>query len=711
MNEPSLAEVVRDLHKDLRRKYALHGTAIEKVWHSFDSATRAKCLKAGLVDGGVLAHPLDRSLGDVYKFVPEINLRDIAESGSDFLLDHLRHRANKSLIEQLQAGVRGGQGDLDFIELMMRTKNLRHATRFRNCITFFMDDEKYGESFEIAREKGEVLNKITPALKARVAVPQATGELILIRQQCLLKSFNILVEDILDEGAWAHGQKNRSKKMAKSVTQALSKLTILEAPAYISFSDLLAYAHDQMTDFEDYLGLLSVEPVVLKHAVNLQFVSQPELIADEKGRTMPFHTDKYISGSVFDVVHNAVQGTAIWTYIAHLLTLLSIGGQDKVLRTIVLQELSNACYLEYGRVQTTLKRQVQRCSGVKWFKRISGAYDKAGNARIVVKGNTASLTRDNPQLQYLISLCLPDTSVSKAADWMKKLSNLHKVHPLEREKLEESEVDSLGDLAVIIEFSQDLSNVIPMPSFSRNKGQTFVSRMQELQTKLNLLKNQVDLSEFAALVDNLLVPGMAEGALQLLDKFVIEKAGMNIGILYQVLVEDCLSGLQQQFEMTKIKLTQGGKATPPTPPLADPDAQKFLSEQQEQNQTTPTDQSSFEFAPRKDVATTVVPASPPQTFQVSASTAQVFATFFAKSVSQGSVTWSAFEAAMGDMGFSVLLKLGSVYTFYPPDTMLAKKPLTVHQPLRFKIEGHMILIFARRLRTIYGWDESTFVVA
>jgi hypothetical protein len=107
---------------------------------------------------------LDSSLGNVYKLVPEINLCDITEAGSDFLLDLLRHRAMKSLFEQYSDGADGCPGDLDFIEKMMRTHDLRYVEAFSDCYTMFLDDEKYGESYQILSNHTGILSHITPAI-------------------------------------------------------------------------------------------------------------------------------------------------------------------------------------------------------------------------------------------------------------------------------------------------------------------------------------------------------------------------------------------------------------------------------------------------------------------------------------------------------------------------------------------------------------------
>lgn len=133
------------------------------------------------------------------------------------------------------------------------------------------------------------------------------------------------------------------------------------------------------------------------HEVNLAFFTRPELVADEKGRSLPVHTDKYISGAVFDAVHDTVKAAAISNYISRLLDLLK-GIADKQFRAIILKELTNTCHLEYTRAQAMFKRHVSTGSGGnKWFKRMS-VVRKDGIVRISLKRNPDSLAVENPQL-------------------------------------------------------------------------------------------------------------------------------------------------------------------------------------------------------------------------------------------------------------------------------------------------------------------------
>ncbi|KAM0253063.1 hypothetical protein ACHAQJ_007439 [Trichoderma viride] len=703
MNRSSNASALKELHSDLAWKYKAHASKIETIWRSFDKNQRAKCLKAGAADGAVLRHSLDASLGNVCKIVPELNLQDIS-TGPEFLLGHLRHRGTTSLFQQYCDGAHGQPGDRNFILEMMQKRNLRHADPFKNSYTFFIE-EQYGDSFKVLSEHDATLAAFGPAIKAGVCIPQSTGELVLERQLAILQTFNILIEDILDLGSQTRSNKERSKKSEQAASAALSKLTIQERPKKLSLPDLVSSAHDQKDNLEEFLSLLSAEPVVLAHAVNIWFFSRPELVIDDKGRHLPVHTDKHISGAFFEAVHSAIKGATVWNYICRLLELLKDSTTDKVYRPIILQEISNICHLEYSRAQAQFTRHVQTGIGARYFKRVANSYDNAGNAKVNMKIQPEELTRADPQLHYILRLCQSQTNASKAVEWIKKLSDLYESHPIDRETLHEREIDALGDLIVITAFIQDLSPVISMPALSRKKGQMFVSRSQELDAELNKLRSEIDLRDFAVPIDNLLEPGMTHGALIKLDQFVVGKAGSKMGFLYQDLMEDCLADLENQYQATKAKLEKTEYV--PLPATASQSPDERVEQRKVKEKTRPSQSTIFEIiqtheAPKEE------PVQPLQVFNVSPPVGEVFSTLFNKSEARGSISWGAFEGAMAELGFSVLPKYGSVYTFSPPDSMNVKKSFTVHRPHKSRIEGYLIPIFARRLKRMYGWGESTF---
>ncbi|KAF5618616.1 asparaginase 3 [Fusarium sp. NRRL 52700] len=679
--EANSSEMVRELHVDLQRKWKAHGPKVETAWRSFNKAQRAKCMKAGSADGVVLKHSSDVSLGNVYKFIPEWNLADITAPNSDFLLDIFKHRANNTLFEQYAGGVSGTLGDRHLIEKMVREKNLRHVDPFKHSYTYFYD-EKYGESFTVQpRHLEEVMKGLRIAVDHGVLIPRSLGELTRARS----------------------GAKKQSKNVPLSES-ASKKATIKLTP-----KEIADIASDQKSSLEEYLFLLRTEPTVLCPGVNIQFFSRPELVPDEKGRSLPVHTDKYIGPAVFETIHHAVQGIAIWESITTLVDLLEKISTDKLYKSTILQELSNMCHFEYARTQALFKRQVSTRTGSKWFKRISNVYDNKGNAKVSMKGKPEELTRSDPQLHYLLRLCQPETTVTKAAEWMEKLSDLYNAHPLEREKLDERESQILHDVAAIVSFVQDLSAVYSFPSASKKKGNLLVAGLHNVSNELNQIKKEVDLRDYAAPIDNLLEPGMSAKALEALDAFVMEKTGAKMGSLYQDELEKAFRNVELQYQEAKDKANQDSKADFVPIDTTPMDAKEKIEARRQKEKTRPEHSSVYAITPTRDSFEDKEPAKATQPLKVSSSTAEVFATLFDKTQSRGSLSWSSFEAAMSELGFSVLPRFGSVYTFRPSEDMDIKRPVSIHRPHQSQMEGYLILILARRLNRAYGWSGDSFV--
>ncbi|RBR07564.1 hypothetical protein FVER53590_12696 [Fusarium verticillioides] len=543
-----------------------------------------------------------------------------------FLLDILEHRATKTLFDQYAEGVSGTLGDRHLIEKMVREKNLRHVDPFKHSYTYFYD-EKYGESFTVQpRHLEEVMKGLRIAVDHGVLIPRSLGELVLQRQITILQLLN-----------------------NAPLSESASKQTTVK----LTPQEMAAIASDRKSSLEEYLSLLRTKPTVLCPGVNVQFFSRPELVPDEKGRSLPVHTDKYIGPAVFETIYHAVQGIAIWISITSLLDLLDKPSIDKLYKSTILAELSNMCHFEYARTQALFKRQVSTRSGSKWFKRNSNTCDNSGNAKVSMKGKPEELTRSDPQLHYLLRLCQPETTVTKAAEWMEKLSDLYKAHPLEREKLDERESRTLHDVAAIVAFFQDLSRVYLLPSASRKKGNLLVAGLQEVDTELNQIKKEVDLRDYAAPTDNLLEPDE------------LEKAFRNV---------------EEQYQQAKNKANTDSKTDFVPIDTAPVDTKERIETRRQKEKTRPEHSSVYAITPITDSAEEKEPGKPTQPLKVSSSTAEVFATLFDKTQSRGSVSWSSFEAAMSELGFSVLPRFGSVYTFRPSEDMDIKRPVSIHRP-------------------------------
>ncbi|KAF2756201.1 hypothetical protein EJ05DRAFT_518861 [Pseudovirgaria hyperparasitica] len=706
MQSSALAFTVKELHHDLTQRYRIHGARVKELWQQFDSSQRTNVFRAGAANGDVLQHPRDRSLGDAYKMIPELNIQDISTDAS-FLLNILEHRATTELTHQYASGPNGQIGDHRHILNAIDKQGLRHAQAraLENCFAMFMVEEKYGSFFNVpSQHRREVLAKISLAIESMVCVPQDVGELILNRQMYTLQTLVILIDDILESSA-TRNTKSCAKKSSQPATAALEKMALKDRPQKLSVPDLVMAASDQKASLHEYLSLLRNEPVVLTHAVSVSFFARPELVADEKGRRLPAHTDRHISAAVMDAVVGAVADAAIWDYIYELVQLLS-SSVDKVHRAVVLQELSNVCHLEFTRAQSCLKRRLATCSGSKWFKRISNATTH-GNAKITTKTQPEQLTRLDPQLHYLLRLCDQSLTPIQAIEWIQKLDALHRAHPMERESLVEHETDALAQLAVIVAFIRDLSPVFSMPSVSRKKGLLFVSRENALEEELGRLKHELDLGEFAVPIDNLLEPDMARSALKALNAFVIQNAGSRLGSLFQDMLQDSLQDLKNQYEHFKDKMEKG--QTPAVPPVQKPSQAEVVEQRKVKEKTRPASVSVFDISgPKIEETAETVPA--PKPIKVKPATAELFSTLLDPSIQGASITWIGLQSALSELRFSIKPKFGSVFALYPPEDMNANRSLTVHRQHTSKIEGHKLHIFRKRFQKVFGWTKDTFVV-
>ncbi|KAI0475396.1 hypothetical protein GGR56DRAFT_511374 [Xylariaceae sp. FL0804] len=370
----------------------------------------------------------------------------------------------------------------------------------------------------------------------------------------------VMDDDILDVDSRTRTQQPRPHKSLDTATAAMAKLEIETPPQKLELTDLISIAREQKATLDDNLHMLCTEPVVLAHVVNECFFSRPELVADEGGCILPAYTDKHTSAAVVEAVHNSIKSPAIWSYMTRLLELLG-DTTDKSRQAVILQEIANLCHLEYTRAQALFRRQISTGTGMKYFQRVyTDAYDY-GNACVSINAKPEQLlAQGDVQLSYALRLCQSETNASKAVTWIKELDQFHRSHPEMREVLFEREVDALADLAVIVSFIHSLSPAVSLPAHNRIKGPALVS---QLESEINELRSRIDLGDFVIPIDNLLEPGMAVGALDALDRFIVEKTGTPLGLLYQGVIDQSILLLQEQIQ-AQVEKRPEAEHVPPT---------------------------------------------------------------------------------------------------------------------------------------------------
>lgn len=348
-------------------------------------------MRGSVGDGQVLQHSRDTALDNLFHFIPEWNLRDII-SGPDHFLDMLKFRATTDLSDQVVTS------DGPHIDHAMKQYGLCNSSTGWNTDHFmvFRIAEGYGRvmklnvPYSVFRERAPIL------ISSGLCVPAATGELILQRQKSLLQFLNHLVEETLDLGPETRGQHDSTKARdtTVAVTTALSVMRLEPPTQKLSLADVLSQCLEQKLALEDYLHLLQNEPQVLDSGAMSMYYSRPELVPDERGRINPAMTDVHLSAALDEMVTSAVQAIADWDHILRLLQLLeSFSSKSK--RPIILDELANACHLEYRRAQAALKRQMSSpfSFASKSFQRNGTSQDMP---KIKIKGRPADWTVADP---------------------------------------------------------------------------------------------------------------------------------------------------------------------------------------------------------------------------------------------------------------------------------------------------------------------------
>ncbi|KAI7279036.1 hypothetical protein KC345_g5595 [Hortaea werneckii] len=635
---------IPELQRDLQRKYKNVGSEIETMWRAFSPKQRETAMRETVGDGKVLRNSRDPGLGGLDGFLSDWNLEDMT-STLNFFLDRLKFRVENDLLLQLFEGPNGTPGDRQ----LARTSAMRlRAPAPKNKWVAFLDLGKdYGGWLKVNGEEGR-RSMESMAARSGLFLPAHEGQSVLWRQMTTLVHYNHLMEEFLEL--------DQSTVIAQDVEQKLAS--------------------------EDYLELLRGEPVVLHQAVQKTNYSRPELVPDELGRILPLITDIYIGRAFFEVISTALQVIVTWDYIVRLVHMLD-GLEDKVKRPLLIQELSNVCHLEYRRAQIAFQREMSLRPGVAGskFRRITSG----GHSRVAIKGKPSDVTTTDPQLHYILRLCHTDTNHKDAVQWIQKLDDHNTQHADDRQRLSETQVFALGDLAIIVNFMQSLSSCLAMASRSTKAGVFFTGRVDRLNEELSQYKAEADFGDHLVPMESILKPQAASNALKALDDYMVERSGARMGSLYDGMLDECLEDIEQKYADAKSYLQKDMKTSVPSATAST-------------HEITP-------LAPQEPET----PLTPSSHFKVKASTALVFDTLFTKSESRGSVSWTDFVAAMAELGFSVTPKGGSIFTFNPPETMVAGS-ITLHRPHASDVEGWKLLWIARKLRKKNGWSAETFEV-
>lgn len=270
-----------------------------------------------------------------------------------------------------------------------------------------------------------------------------------------------------------------------------------------------------------------------------------------------------------------------------------------------------------------------------------------------MKAKPETFSNFDPQLYYVMKLCQAETTVTGATTWIKELDNLLQSNPDARDRMSEADFNAFNDLAAVAHITKALATTLALPSakLKKSQDQIYSQTSKDLSSEIDGLKTALDLSEYVIPIDNLLEPGVASSALQKLEHFIVEKTGTRIGLLYEDLIDSCISEVLLRCEQVKteeqtnIKASDAALSSRIIPALEDK-----IKQRKQKEKTRPPHSSAYDIiAPAGDAG--IVAGETPEPIKVKQSSHDVFATLFTKGYSRGSINWTAFKAAMVDIGF------------------------------------------------------------
>ncbi|KAB5577812.1 hypothetical protein GE09DRAFT_1214022 [Coniochaeta sp. 2T2.1] len=358
--------------------------------------------------------------------------------------------------------------------------------------------------------------------------------------------------------------------------------------------------------------------------------------------------------------------------------------------------------------------ELQRKSGAKHFKRVSGAHDLAGNADVEMMVKPEDLTRADPQMHYLLRLCSPGMEPSDTSQCLTNIGNLHTLHPDERERLSQDEFEALCNLANAVGFWNDIQPILAQRKPSRNLQWRFLTEMKQLEEELDTLRDRFDIRNIVYPISKLRNPGVAEEAITRMSEFIEEATGQTMASAYEQIIEDCIKELHRRHYNLESAQPPSkdpfGSSSPSSTAPTRPKSQ--IQQKPEKAKMRPSKPPGNEFPEEQAEDAPPAPAqqndTPPRVYRVRPATSDVFDALFDKSVAQPPVHWADFVSAMVDLGFSVEPLYGSVFTFLPSAEMGMLQSFTTHRPHGPKMEKYRVQSVARRLNRVYGWTRDTF---
>ncbi|KAI1264715.1 hypothetical protein F5Y18DRAFT_436620 [Xylariaceae sp. FL1019] len=315
-----------------------------------------------------------------------------------------------------------------------------------------------------------------------------------------------------------------------------------------SLVNLIATAQEQSEILKDKLALSLNHAVYFSYIVNGWFWSRAKVIADENGRKQQVtDSDSDKAESAMQAMEFATQSSIIWIYICHTLEAYR-NTEIKAKRLVLLQELANVCQYEYRSKQRWLERHVSVTRfGQTWYRKVGTPEN--GDEHVKLKKGVI-LPKDCSQTSCLLRLCQFNVKVEQAQDLLHKIEALQTMHVTQVSgayEYDENTFSALDDLSVIVAFTSELRQALPMPSAQVKKPRGFLGYMHVVEEELDTVRARFDSTVYGLSMLSLCEPPQFQHTIQAFCKFYASELGQDLVRWHTLVFAHCIGQILEPW--------------------------------------------------------------------------------------------------------------------------------------------------------------------
>ncbi|KXJ89325.1 hypothetical protein Micbo1qcDRAFT_177196 [Microdochium bolleyi] len=740
-HEP-IAPGLKKKHLELVAFHNLHAGKIERLWRSLNTTERLAAISSEDLPEPIIAHDTDGAKNYREEFccliAPEWNVRDLVEAGSDHLLDLLRARVSETLLNQCctEPGVGASNSVPDLVAAFrsLAIKGYAESSpshRINTSGEFIVLDDKdwYGDG-RLAPSGTKEPNMEHWVRGEPLILRRTIGRLILLRQEYTVTRLSSLSQHLVKLQSWITKQNVPSSVWAREGQRAkhMRFFEEIEGTKH-TVGALIERCSKLRRKIEAELDFTSRDPFAFRSATAAAWkpscrrryneqASRDDLEVDEKPRAI------FTAFYALSVLSNDAK---YWEYIVSLLRMYQRAGNKRV-RDAIVHEVKAIAQQQVESAAVGLVAQI--AGGRAW--NVIAVHSRKPTKREMDDVHAQNLSRRDDHLSILLSICRPGIDLEEIIAHLELLGAIHEYEPSWQRTLSFSENNALCKLARHAGFYSAAMNALPGAASANIEGTTTWSNVWKEHCATvkkgawTMAREESVWGDFAIVAPKITLQRLYEGQYGSWDERAVRR---RVEIYEKVASGPVLEKSLKHFDA----LVASYEASPRSPALPlSARASSIAEETSKSPQVSPTpikikvkvktrpkqpstahnkkDNRSGKPDKLQGSGFPVEASAPDQPHLiVKPQTVATFTAIFAKAQARGDVNWTAFTAAMTDLGFSVIPKQGAMYTFAPPaNKMPGTQGFGLHRPHNGVLEGFRLLNLARRLTRRYGWTLQTF---